>query len=331
MRQIAGISNNVIADNNEGYVTNKNLYNDKEIADEGDLDWYDYGYRNYDAQIGRFPQLDPLTDDYPELTPFQYGSNDPIANIDLDGLEGTVIIGGVSHIAVGPGSGLLSGIGNAIGSAASSISSFAFSIGRNAARIGTELYIQGVESRNIRIQTGERIIEDAFREIKPTIGVGARVGGTVIAVLWPSDALKGGDLRPDQYLLKYKPNSSPNPTQNPADEDDDFASVRFQVQQGSQNHIADDVQVNTAQNGVTKKQGYSALGNIYSNAIKKDQSLADNKEFKSAIIRVSAKIKGITGGISRGINYTTLQEKFQHNGRTYRVDIEVLRGNNFKH
>lgn len=85
------------------------------------------------------------------------------------------------------------------------------------------------------------------------------------------------------------------------------------------------------QNGVTKKQGYSALGKIYSNAIKKDQSLADNKEFKSAIIRASAKIKGIIGGISRGINYTTLQEKFQHNGRTYRIDIEVLRGNNFKH
>ena len=29
-----------------------------------------------------------MTDDYPELTPYQYGSNDPILNIDLDGLEG---------------------------------------------------------------------------------------------------------------------------------------------------------------------------------------------------------------------------------------------------
>ncbi|WP_133473325.1 RHS repeat-associated core domain-containing protein [Sediminibacterium goheungense] len=48
---------------------------------------YDYGFRNYDAQIGRFTQLDPLTWEYPDLTPYQYSGNDPIANVDLDGLE----------------------------------------------------------------------------------------------------------------------------------------------------------------------------------------------------------------------------------------------------
>jgi len=65
---------------------NNNLYNDKEFFDDGDLNWYDYGFRNYDPQIGRFTQLDPLMDDYPELTPYQYASNDPIGNIDVDGL-----------------------------------------------------------------------------------------------------------------------------------------------------------------------------------------------------------------------------------------------------
>jgi hypothetical protein len=44
-------------------------------------------------------QLDPLTDDYPELTPFQYASCDPITNIDIDGLEGGGAVGG----AVGAG------------------------------------------------------------------------------------------------------------------------------------------------------------------------------------------------------------------------------------
>jgi|GEM_PF-928933 len=86
--KIAGISSKVLPDPNEGFVQNKNLYNDKELIDEADLDWYDYGFRNYDPQIGRFTQLDPLTDDYRDLTPYQYASDEPIANIDLDGLEG---------------------------------------------------------------------------------------------------------------------------------------------------------------------------------------------------------------------------------------------------
>jgi len=36
----------------------------------------------------RFPNVDPLTKKYPELTPYQFASNTPIMAIDLDGLEG---------------------------------------------------------------------------------------------------------------------------------------------------------------------------------------------------------------------------------------------------
>jgi RHS repeat-associated protein len=49
---------------------------------------YDYGFRIYNTGIGRFLSVDPLTADYPMLTPFQYASNNPIMNIDIDGLEG---------------------------------------------------------------------------------------------------------------------------------------------------------------------------------------------------------------------------------------------------
>lgn len=35
----------------------------------------------------RFLSVDPLSDKYPELTPYQFASNSPIANIDLDGKE----------------------------------------------------------------------------------------------------------------------------------------------------------------------------------------------------------------------------------------------------
>lgn len=85
--RIDGISSKKFDGGLEGALKNNNLYNDKELWDEADLNWYDYGYRNYDPQIGRFPQLDPLTNDYPELTPYQYASNEPIANVDMDGLE----------------------------------------------------------------------------------------------------------------------------------------------------------------------------------------------------------------------------------------------------
>jgi hypothetical protein len=46
-----------------------------------------------DGDLLRFISLDPLTKKYPELTPYQFASNSPIHEIDLDGLEG-VVIGG---------------------------------------------------------------------------------------------------------------------------------------------------------------------------------------------------------------------------------------------
>lgn len=48
---------------------------------------YDYGMRIYDARLGRFLSVDPITKKYPELTPYQFASNSPSANVDLDGNE----------------------------------------------------------------------------------------------------------------------------------------------------------------------------------------------------------------------------------------------------
>ncbi len=100
--KIAAISSVKAPDVNEGNIDNKNLYNDKELNDEADLDWYDYGFRSYDPQIGRFTQLDPLTEDYPHYTPYQYAGNEPIANVDLDGLEElpAVTVIGYTHKAL---------------------------------------------------------------------------------------------------------------------------------------------------------------------------------------------------------------------------------------
>ncbi|MBK9453127.1 MAG: RHS repeat-associated core domain-containing protein, partial [Bacteroidetes bacterium] len=65
-------------------------FNGKESDDEWNRDgnMYNYGFRIHDPRLGRFLNVDPLAPIYPELTPFQYASNSPIAMIDIDGLEG---------------------------------------------------------------------------------------------------------------------------------------------------------------------------------------------------------------------------------------------------
>gem|GEM_PF-2666323 len=59
--------------------------NDNEVKGSGNQQ--DYGMRIYDPRVGRFLSVDPITKEYPELTPYQFASNSPIANIDVDGLE----------------------------------------------------------------------------------------------------------------------------------------------------------------------------------------------------------------------------------------------------
>ena len=64
-------------------------FNGKEKDDEIN-GWQDYGERMYNRLIGRFPTADPLIvkgKQYPELSPYQFASNSPIAGVDLDGLE----------------------------------------------------------------------------------------------------------------------------------------------------------------------------------------------------------------------------------------------------
>jgi RHS repeat-associated protein len=66
---------------------NKYLYNGKEMQLENDLDWLDFGFRFYDLQLGRFTGIDPIAEQYYYVTPYNYAENEPIANIDLWGLQ----------------------------------------------------------------------------------------------------------------------------------------------------------------------------------------------------------------------------------------------------
>jgi len=59
--------------------------NDNEVKGSGNQQ--DYGMRIYDPRLGKFLSVDPITNEYPELTPYQFASNRPIDGIDIDGLE----------------------------------------------------------------------------------------------------------------------------------------------------------------------------------------------------------------------------------------------------
>ena len=60
-------------------------YNGKEFDNKNGLNWYDYGARHYDAALGRFVSIDPLSEqDYPS-SPYVYCGGNPVIRIDKDG------------------------------------------------------------------------------------------------------------------------------------------------------------------------------------------------------------------------------------------------------
>jgi len=71
----------------EGTTTSNQAYkyNGKELDRMHGLDWYDYGARMYDATLGRFYANDRFAEKYYSMSQYQYGANNPVANIDVNG------------------------------------------------------------------------------------------------------------------------------------------------------------------------------------------------------------------------------------------------------
>jgi RHS repeat-associated protein len=72
-----------------GVLSNKYLYNNKELQDDelagNSLGWYDYGARFYDPALGRFHTVDAFAEKYANMSPYQYAANNPVLFIDVNG------------------------------------------------------------------------------------------------------------------------------------------------------------------------------------------------------------------------------------------------------
>jgi|GEM_PF-2062528 len=68
-----------------GEEKNRRLYNGKELQDDFDLNWSDYGARMYDAALGRWHVIDPFAEKHLAWSPYNYVLNNPVLNFDPDG------------------------------------------------------------------------------------------------------------------------------------------------------------------------------------------------------------------------------------------------------
>jgi len=62
-----------------------NKFTGKLFDDDYGLNWYYFGARYYDADVGRWWSVDSLVKQYSSLSPYNYSENNPTTKLDIDG------------------------------------------------------------------------------------------------------------------------------------------------------------------------------------------------------------------------------------------------------
>ncbi len=176
---------------------NKFTYNGKELEDDHGLNWYHYGARFYDAQIGRWHVVDPLSQ---YLSPYQYVGNDPLNYHDPDGTWGDPDDEG------GLFSSLLSAVGNFFSSStqqgqeqnealqnAAQVDRSANRILSNQVAVNTALVETHNTVESVK-ETGSTVMQ-ATREFAKTHSTVAKVAGVII--------IAGGAIAENPVIVGY--------------------------------------------------------------------------------------------------------------------------------
>jgi RHS repeat-associated protein len=78
---------NLVGIEKNGNPNHRYQYNGKEKVEEFNLNWNDYGARQYDPQLGRWHAIDALSEKHYPLSPYAYAGDNPVIFVDYDGKD----------------------------------------------------------------------------------------------------------------------------------------------------------------------------------------------------------------------------------------------------
>ena len=298
----------------------KYKYNGKEWQDELGLNMYALDWRQYDAAIGRFVSIDLFSEFIEQIdkSPYSFAWNNPVYFNDPSGLcpecDENVKnpTSGQSYLSTGG---------------------------------ATYIYDNGQWTRQdgeldevvVSPSSGGGNTDNGFI-VTPKIVNPAPTTTTNVPKPSPTNPGKGGLIF--IWWLFYTPDSSPysptnrhevlNPTEALGKKRDETSMVRVQFQQGTSN-IASQTALNTAQKGVTTLQADVALVATRQLAREQMKKVLNSPQAQNAFAKMAKKIQSApaSGGIIAGTR-TTLQETFIYDNKTYRIDVESIKGHNLR-